>query len=408
VEPYFFFLSYAREDGDELLVSFKRSLEAAVLARTIHAPDRICFRDRDELEVGDAWLPDLSEAIRSCKVFVPVLTRRYFTKDFCGREWAAFHRRLQLAGAQGQAPRLIVPVLWIGKDAILPGVPQTVGALQFDNAGLPDEYTLEGARFLLRISKYESEAQLVVERLASRIVDVAARAVAELPAHIDLSTIDSAFKPTAGVAPPPAAATGPRYVQFIFVAASADEIRRVRTQTESYGSASLDWKPFLPDTSDEIAVIAQQVAADQKFISALQPAGADLVERISSAEKSGSLVAMIVDTWTLQVGGTYERVLREYDGRRFANCAVMVPWNPKDQENTAHQARLERKLLSTLARTKSGNDPRFFLEQIDTPDRFRGDLARTLSALRAQVATFADVQKRAESQEGGVVARPII
>jgi FxsC-like protein len=409
-DGYFFFLSYAREDGEESFARFKRDLEAAVRARTDHAPDRISFRDRTELEVGDTWLPDLSDAIRTCRVFVPVLTRRYFTKDFCGREWAAFKRRVHLA-ARGNTPRLIIPVLWgSGKDAILPGIPSAVGALQLDHEALPEQYSEEGLRFLYKISKFESEAQEVVERLADRIVAVAKDAVPHLPDADQLDQIESAWKPTTAAAALMAeqSGSGPRYVQFVFVAGSVAEMRRVRARLDHYGALPLDWKPFAPEVSDEIALIAQQVAADQKLISTVFPVAPDVLNRIAAAERDGTLVAIVVDTWTLQVGGPYEQMLRDYDGRRFANCAVLVPWNTQDEETTRDKAQLEKRLLAILTRSKAGNDPRFFVDQINSSDQFRDDLTRTLAALRAQVATFAAVQKQALGQNGQAIARPII
>jgi len=411
VDEYFFFLSYAREDGDQYLAKFKTDLEAEVRTRTDHRPDRICFRDRTELDVGDVWLDDLSDAIRTCKVFVPVLTLRYFKRDFCGREWAAFQARVNLARAAGQDPRLIIPVLWIGKDSILPGVPKVVGALQFDQEKLPGEYSDEGLRFLYKINKYDSEAQLVVAELAKRIVKVAAAAAPYLPADRELDRIESAWKPSAVTTAPASAApirSGPRYLQLIFVASSAEEIRRVRAKVDGYGALPLDWKPFAPEVADEIALIAGQVAANEKFISTTQPWGPDLVTRIAEAEKAGTLVAVIVDTWTLRVGGPQLQVLKDYDGRKFANCAVLVPWNPRDEESVRHQATLEHSLLGYLTRTKTDNDRRYFIDQIISPDQFRGDLTRTLAALRAQVATFANVQKQALGENGQAIARPII
>ncbi len=408
-DEYFFFLSYAREDGEQYLGQFKKDLEAAVRTRTAHRPDRICFRDRTDINVGEAWLDDLSDAIRTCKVFVPVLTPRYFTKDFCGREWAAFQNRVELARAAGLNPRLIIPVLWTSKDVILPGVPKIAGALQFDQEKLPSEYSDEGLRFLYKINRFESQAQEVVERLADRIVEVAPAAAPYLPDERDLGGIESAWKPSAAPAPASAAVgTGPRYVQFIFVASSATEIRRVRARLDHYGVLPLDWKPFAPEVADEIALVAQQVAVAEKFISTLTPFGPDLVTRIAEAEKAGTLVAVIVDTWTLRVGAPHVQVLRDYDGRKFSNCAVLVPWNPRDEESVLHQAALNQSLLGFLTRTKQDNDRRYFVDQITSSDQFRGDLTRTLAALRAQVATFADVQKQALGENGQAIARPII
>jgi FxsC-like protein len=400
VVPYYYFLSYARDDGDEWLSRFEKDLENAVRDNTQHPAHVIGFRDRTDLEAGEVWLSRTSSAIRSCYVFVPVLTQRFFTRDFCGREWAAFQRRV------GANMSRTVPVLWSAKDRVLSSAPQPVAAFQVDDGGYPDLYAEEGLKYLYKISSLEPIKQTVVERLARRIIQLAEqRPLAQaLPEQVDLDQITSAWKPPPGepirpTAPP----EGPRYVHFIFAAAPQEEIRPIRATTTSYGQLPLDWKPFLPELADEIALVAQAVAADHKYISSLQPLGPDLVERVIQAQSAGNLVAIILDTWTLKLGGIYEQALRAYDGRRFSNAAVLVPWNAEDPETATSAVELEHELLRILP--LNAEDPRFFIHPIKTAQQFRDDLTRILASLRASVAKVRKVQKRAE---GAPVNRPFI
>lgn len=301
-----------------------------------------------------------------------------------------------------------VPVLWSAKDRVLSSVPPPVAGFQVDDGGYPDLYAAEGLKYLYKISSLEPIKQTVVERLARRIIELAEeRPLAQaLPDHLDLDQISSAWKPVAGEPPPPPGTPppeGPRYVQFIFAAAPQQDMRPLRTTTDSYGSLPLDWKPFLPDMADEIALVAQEVAADHKYISTLEPLGLDLVERVIQAQRAGNLVAIILDTWTLKLGGIYEQALSAYDGRRFAHSAVLVPWNAKDPEMATKAEELEEQLLRVLP--LNAQDPRFFIHPIKDAQQFRDDLTRILASLRASVAKFRQPQKRAE---GAPINRPFI
>src|SRR5689334_14353276 len=59
------------------------------------------------------WRTGLAEALGTCRVFVPLYSRRYFQSEHCGKEWSAFARRPRThrGGAAGRAPT-IVPALW--------------------------------------------------------------------------------------------------------------------------------------------------------------------------------------------------------------------------------------------------------------------------------------------------------
>jgi hypothetical protein len=51
------------------------------------------FMDRDLLP-GHDWPEGLARSLASCRVFVPLYSRRYFESEHCGKEWSAFAQRM--------------------------------------------------------------------------------------------------------------------------------------------------------------------------------------------------------------------------------------------------------------------------------------------------------------------------
>ncbi len=44
------------------------------------------FVDRNDLRPGDRWRPEIASAIKTCKAFVVVLTKRYIRSMYCNGE----------------------------------------------------------------------------------------------------------------------------------------------------------------------------------------------------------------------------------------------------------------------------------------------------------------------------------
>ena len=77
------------------------------------------FIDRD-IPAGSLWEPTLLQAIGTCQVFVALMSARYFTSPWCGREWHAFSQRTVTprAGAEPGHETAIVPVVWAPLQAV--------------------------------------------------------------------------------------------------------------------------------------------------------------------------------------------------------------------------------------------------------------------------------------------------
>ncbi|MET8140678.1 TIR-like protein FxsC [Sphaerisporangium sp. NPDC005288] len=119
----FFFLSYrhigptdsGEQDGH--VVEFYRDLCRHIMQLTDH-PDGVPagFIDRTILG-GNRWNADIMHALATCKVFVPLYQPKYFTSEFCGKEWDAFARRVELHRNERYYPfTAILPVLWAPVD----------------------------------------------------------------------------------------------------------------------------------------------------------------------------------------------------------------------------------------------------------------------------------------------------
>jgi FxsC-like protein len=409
VDRWFFF-SYAREDRDPYLVRFRNELIEAVRVLVGGAAEGIGFFDTQDIAVGEDWPTELGQALQCCRAFIPLYSPTYFTKPFCGQEWAVFRER-QDAWVSGQPagtvrPPLVVPVLWVGVKQ-LPVLPAVAGDTQFDHETLGGEYAKRGLRQLLQNKKFETDAVDVVNGLAQAIVDAAkAHPLPPLPAMPSVKTIRSIFHGAAAAPQQAVGSTvGPRFVQFVFVAGRQAELRAVRGKVDLYGQDGRDWKPYYPEFSDEIELVAQEVAVGEKLRYEALPLDANLIPCLAKAEADNKIVALVVDTWTLQLDA-YRRFMRDYDDRNFLNCVVLVPWNAKDDETTRSRAALEDRLRVTFLKRMLARDPASFLDAISSPDDLRKSLATALNAARMRILSAAEVKRRAEGDRA--IAQPII
>jgi TIR domain-containing protein len=82
-----FFFSYARDDHDELMEKFYLDLRKEIRLVETMAEHEVGFLDQRDLSLGDRWAEKLTEALRTCKVFVSVCTPTYFAREYCGKEF---------------------------------------------------------------------------------------------------------------------------------------------------------------------------------------------------------------------------------------------------------------------------------------------------------------------------------
>lgn len=102
------FVSYRRtsnEGEDPWVDNFCASVRAQL--RDLVGDVQI-WRDTAELRAGDAWRPEIAEAVDSAGVFLALISRTYFDSDECRKELDRFLGRLKAADQGGG--RKLVPV----------------------------------------------------------------------------------------------------------------------------------------------------------------------------------------------------------------------------------------------------------------------------------------------------------
>jgi FxsC-like protein len=260
----YFFLSYAHSpplagdepgDPDKHVEVFYEDLAAAVRNRASESPELIRgFIDRD-IPVDSDWKESLSWALGRTQVFVPLYSPGYFARSWPGREWECFHQRLELAGFEDPARR-IVPVLW---------TPWDRHELQWDEPELPGmrvalevgaseaEYKKSGLRALLEITSYRDSYLTVVDNLAERVVSLAEESPVIPSAVPDIDEVESKFRPGAPLA-----------FFVVAVAAPTNDTAPADSDPGSYGDNSAHWRPF-PGQELSLAEYAQQVAERLDF-----------------------------------------------------------------------------------------------------------------------------------------------
>jgi TIR domain len=195
---YWFFLSYARMDQDKYLKKFYQNLNDQVRLLSGATTAEVGFFDPTTIAPGDQWPHESEEALQNSAVLVSVLSRSYFTSEYCGKEWEIF-RRKKLAyqaqvGPDSVAPPLILPILWVPLDS-LTQVPRALSEIQYIHERFPRNYYKEGLQYLMAMSRnFSGQYQKVVRELAILIVNVANQYRAPaLPVMPSLSEVPSAF-----------------------------------------------------------------------------------------------------------------------------------------------------------------------------------------------------------------------
>ena len=122
---------------------------------------------------GTSGRERLSNALATCRVFVPLYSQRYFKSEHCGKEWFAFNRRAlnHAARTKPAAVETIVPALWIPmRDGHAPRG-GALGAVQAGDFG--PLYAEHGFYGIMKVSRWRDAYEEAVYLLARRIVDAA-------------------------------------------------------------------------------------------------------------------------------------------------------------------------------------------------------------------------------------------
>jgi FxsC-like protein len=348
--PYFF-LSYAHnpprkgDDPDRWVHQLYRDLCDDIINISAASADSVGFMDR-EMQSGTEWQRKVSDALGNCRVFVPLYSPRYFTSEWCGREWYAFSRRtLEHAARNGNATPTIIPALWASVDvARLPEVAQNI---QFDHRAFGLHYSQEGFYGIMKLGRYRTDYKKAVLQLARKIVEVAEGTRIEPMQFDELGALPSSFG-TKGES------ENDRPRIRITVAAPDRQTLPFGREPLYYGPSARDWKPFHPEAGLPLVNYAAQLASCLGF----QATVSTLDGELNIADVSGEPGLFLVDAWgTL---GTAERQrLQELDQHAESWVSIMVPWNHEDSETMEAQDRLKESLHSTLSRMLGRVPPKY-------------------------------------------------
>lgn len=401
---FYYFLSYAREDRNrdsgDTITTFHADLVEAVRVRTNWPYERVGFLETTAIGDGAGWPSELSAGLATCRAFVPVLSPTYFDRAFCGKEWAVFAERLHAYEAMsGVNAKLIRPVQLVAPQH-LGNEPAVVAPVQRTHDQYPPAYNDDGLMQLFkhhRAGAYTRFVDAFAERL---IAGVEAHELPAATAVPDIHAVESAFQqPGTQLAAtlPEATPSGPRFAQFFFVAARRTELVGVRQNLSFYGDeGGLDWKPYQPEEGDEVAIIAQEVAALEKLRYEAQPLDDGFLAAIEHAVERNKIIVVLVDSWTVRLP-QYRALMQQLDDREFDNCVVVIPWNLQDRETSGSRELLATAVQATFVKKALRRDPRSFVDSPRSHRELKEELGRALVAARGRILERGAVLRMAES-----------
>jgi FxsC-like protein len=342
--PYFF-LSYAhtpRQEGypgdpDIWVANLFQDLCSHIMQLTnLPLGARPGFMDR-ELRTGSDWPVRLAQALASCRVFVPLYSRRYFGSEHCGKEWFAFSRRALNHAARTGPSEAIIPALWVPVAPAL--LPEPAKSIQFDHSQLGDRYSTHGFYGIIKLTRYRSEYEEAVYELARRIVQVAQSVSVDPEQPADYNSLESAFGAADQSQP------GDRRMRITVVAPDASDLPDGRGDYH-YGRSPRNWNPYRPESVRALADHAADLVRNLGYV----PEVGDLDEHLEALLGSEQICGpgvLLVDAWATMQAECSDK-LRRIDSLGNAWVQVVVPWNRQDTELLGADPSLKQSLEKAL------------------------------------------------------------
>ncbi|WP_147268903.1 TIR-like protein FxsC [Sphaerisporangium album] len=368
--PYFF-LSYAHTprhdlndpyDPDQWVEKLFNDLCRHVMVLTgLPRGVRPGFMDR-ELHPGSVWPDRLAEALATCRVFVPLYSRRYFESEQCGKEWMAFAQRILHHRARGsEKVETIVPALWV--PVPVDELPEVSRSIQFVDPDLGARYAEHGFYGIMKLRQFRSAYDLAVYNLARRIVEVGDRANLSPMAPADYESLESAFGAGDHTRP-----NGHR-LRVTVVAPDITDLPKGRGPYH-YGHNSQEWNPYRPKLGRPLAEHTADIVRSMGH----RPEVGSLAEHAEQITDDGAPTCpglLLMDAWAA-TSPAFKESLRALDDAHCPWISVMVPWNQDDHETTQATPVLRDSLHSVLPRKLEEGRiaPRAAAHGIPTLDQF--------------------------------------
>lgn len=351
--PYFF-LSYARtprrdpgdrENPDRWVHKLYKDLCDAILQMTDARPAEAGYMDVEN-KLGAEWSPELMAAIKNCRVFVPLYSRRYFESDNCGREWFAFARREVTHRARGgERVDAIVPALWTRLDP--DRIPAVAKPFQYAHPDLGERYCADGFYGVMKLHNFRADYQRAVHRLAERIIDIGDKSVAHADHDVqrmerkDFESLQSAFGPAS------VKRTTSGRLQITVLAHDTSSLPPDRDR-EYYGATPRSWSPYQPGypqpVADYVLELARKCMGCDPLIESFE-----LTRSGRADDRPPPPGVCLVDAW-VAVSDAHRVRLRRLNELAVPWQSVLVPWNADDRGLSTAEVVLRAKLQEHLGR----------------------------------------------------------
>jgi FxsC-like protein len=341
--PYFF-LGYAHTPEQSWVAKLYRDLCTEVLERTVlPTTAQVGFMDESGIPLGGVWREEVAGALASCKVFVPLYSPRYFTREECGREWHAFAQRIldHKARLPGN-PTAIVPALWTPVD--FAEMPEVARRIQMNHESLTPDYVQEGFYTLIKNSYYAESYTTAVQQLAKHIIQAAETSQLRPCSIRDFGSPRNAFDEPNRERP------ADRRLTVVVAAPTLDRLPAGRSSSY-YGASANDWNPYHPSSRQTIGEYTAEVARMHSYEPTLLSFD-DGYDVLREADASSGLGVLLVDAW-VGADESLARKLRGFDALDLEWIGTMVPWNQDDPETKRNADDLKRDLFSLLPKRLS-------------------------------------------------------
>jgi FxsC-like protein len=407
-----FFLSYARGDDDEYVQKFFTDVSRELRRRGV-LDEPVGFLDTD-MVVGTEWEPELEEALCTCRVFVAIYTPRYFSRENCGKEWQVFNERMRRYEEQsGERPQTLLPILWVPPAADLP---EEARRIQYLGGELGQAYAENGLFRILKVKRFEDEYEIFLAKLVDKMIERSRQWPLPRAPRVGMAEVPNAFawesqKPQVNhvwtaergpAAAPVSPVRGSRHVHFMFAVSRPEDLPGHRTQHQFYGDYPADWRPYLPDYTEPLSLLAQTSTATRKFTSDLLSVDENLFVRLDEARQHNQIVVLLIDPWAGE-SARFQELLSRYDNANEPTSGVLVPMSAADDETLEQQPMLTETLRGLFPRNVVRNDSMFRLG-IGDAEAFETALSEILIEAQNRVFSFGEVRKRPP----GDVQRPIL
>jgi FxsC-like protein len=396
---YGLYVSRANADPDEALSrSFFQNLTLKLQRKSVSPAADIRYLDTMNVQEPDVWWPWSLRAMQKSRVLICLYSKEYFSTPYCGRIWGAFLGRLR--EYFGNCPPLIVPLLW-GPPSENPNIlPRVARAIEFAHEDFGTEYCEKGLRFIQRWSTrddYKAIYDTFLEKLTNKIVELVEKyplpQETEIPLLKDIPNAFKEFTEEDQVSDESDA----DYAKFVFMAARREEIRGLRTPA-SYGADSKQWMPYHPHSKEHVEWTTQKATADAGKSHDVIRLDENFLTNLQSADSKKNIIIILVDPWTIQLGGDYSTYAKRYDDAELPSSRLLVCWNTEDGETKRQTRYLQETLQKAFERKMRMRRADSFQGNVESIDQLRKELAKALLSARRQIVDEAEGPRVAEGE----------